>query len=132
MQSAGSRSVKFALLGAVVCALCASASCSQDGVTTNCPARPLYQTFPLGDASPVDAMSGDSAAAREALIASIDAGCATGPNGLGGPAGGGSGKGGSSGTAGAAGELGGVGGETSSGGDSPAWARLAKPSIFAA
>src|SRR5450432_2252177 len=87
--------VKFVLLSAIACALCAAASCSQDGVTTNCPAQPLYQTFPLGDASLPDAMSADSGAAEDSLAAAIAAGCATGPNGVGSRAArGGSGSGG--------------------------------------
>jgi len=87
---AHAHSAKFALLGAVVCALCATASCSEDGVTTNCPERPLYQTFPLGDASAPDALSGDSVEVQRALAEAIDAGCATAPSGLSSGAGGGS------------------------------------------
>jgi hypothetical protein len=110
---ASSRSVKFALLGAALCAVCAAASCSQDGVTTNCPALPLYQTFPLGDASPPDAMSGETEASQEALAAAIKAGCATGPNGETGSTAGSSGQGGSGGAGG-----GGKGGSAGKGGTS--------------
>lgn len=77
--------VKFALLLAAVSALCAVASCSGDGVTPNCPALPLYQTYPLGDASIPDAASGDSAASKAALANAVAANCATGVNGVGGP-----------------------------------------------
>ena len=100
-----SRSVKFWLLGAALCAVGAAAACSEDGVTTNCPDLPLYQTFPLGDASRPDAMSGDSEASQEALAAAVKAGCVTGPNGegssvAGSSSGGGAGTGGSGGSAG--------------------------------
>ena len=89
--------VKFALLLAAACALCALASCSEDGVTPNCPALPLYQTYPLGDASIPDAASGDSATSKEALAKAVAANCATGVNGVGGPV---ASTGGSSGKAG--------------------------------
>jgi hypothetical protein len=112
MTCESSRSVKFALFCGAVCAFCAAASCSEDGVTTICPALPRYQTFALGDASIPDAMSGDSAASKEELAAAIAAGCATGPNGVGSAVGGSAGKGGAGGSAGKAG-----GGETSSGGE---------------
>jgi hypothetical protein len=101
-----SRSVKFALLGAALCAVGAAAACSEDGVTTNCPDLPLYQTFPLGDASLPDAMSSDSEATQEALAAAIKAGCATGPNGEGSSAAGSSSTGGSAGTGGSGGSAG--------------------------
>jgi len=104
MRRSGSRSVQFALLTAVVGALCATASCSEDGVTTSCPDRPRYQTFPLGDASVPDALSGDSAEVQQALADAIDAGCATGPSGLGSGTGGSSGAGGSAGQTSSAGE----------------------------
>lgn len=90
-------SVKFALLLAVGCALCALASCTDDGITPNCPALPLYQTYPLGDASLPDAASGDSAASKAALANAVAANCATGINGVGGPT---TNTGGSSGKAG--------------------------------
>ena len=99
-----SRSVKFALLGAALCAVCAAASCSQDGVTTNCPALPLYQSFPLGDASRPDATNGDSEANQEALAAAVKAGCATAPNGEVSATAGSSGAGGSGGKGGSAGK----------------------------
>jgi hypothetical protein len=95
MTRAGS--VKLALLLAAACAVCALASCSGDGVTTNCPALPLYQTFPLGDASIPDAASGDSTASKAELAEAVSMNCATGVNGRGGPtnAGGTGGEGGS-------------------------------------
>jgi hypothetical protein len=79
------RSVKLALLLAAACAVCALASCSGDGVTTNCPALPLYQTFPLGDASIPDAASGDSTQSKAELAQAVSMNCATGVNGRGGP-----------------------------------------------
>ncbi len=89
--------VKIALLLAVGCALGALASCSEDGVTPNCPALPLYQTYPLGDASIPDAASADSAASKAALANAVAANCATGVNGVAGPV---TSTGGSSGKAG--------------------------------
>ena len=109
MPRSGSRCLQLALLGALACALCATASCSEDGVTTSCPDRPRYQTFPLGDASVPDALSGDSPEVERALAAAIDAGCATGPGATGG-------KGGSSATGGSAGRSG-SGGATSVAGE---------------
>ncbi|HEX3777574.1 MAG TPA: hypothetical protein VHV51_24060 [Polyangiaceae bacterium] len=115
-------SLKVALFFAGVCAVGAVASCSEDGVTPNCPALPLYQTYPLGDASRPDALSGDSGAADEARNAAIAAGCLTGPNGFvpntggssgaGGSSAGNAGNGGSSGASGGAGK-GGSGGKPS-------------------
>jgi hypothetical protein len=108
-----SRPLEFALLCAAACTLCVAASCSQDGVTTNCPALPRYDAYPLGDASIQDAMSGDSAASKEELAAAVAAGCATGPNGVGSAAGGSAGKGGTGGSTGNAGS----GGTLGSGGE---------------
>jgi hypothetical protein len=89
---ARAHSGKLALLLAVACAVCALASCNGDGVTTNCPALPLYQTFPLGDASIPDAASGDSAESKAELAEAVSVNCATGVNGRGGPTGGTGGK----------------------------------------
>src|SRR5882724_10371975 len=88
------RTAKFAVLAAATAALCAAASCSQDGVTTSCPPLPLYQTYALGDAASPDAMTAASGAAAQELAAAVGAGCATAPNG----AQGGGGAGGSSST----------------------------------
>ena len=58
---------------------CLAASCDERGVTSTCPPLPLYQTFPLGDASSPDAASPDSPEVQAALEAAYDAGCATRP-----------------------------------------------------
>jgi hypothetical protein len=62
------------LLGA-----CFAASCSDRGATSICPPLPLYEGYPLGDASLAGASSADSSEARAALAAAVDAGCATAP-----------------------------------------------------
>jgi hypothetical protein len=72
-------SLKSPVLWAFACGGCLAASCDQRGVTSTCPPLPLYQTYPLGDASPADAASADSAEVQLALEAAYDAGCATRP-----------------------------------------------------
>src|SRR6187551_1607697 len=67
------------MLWALACGGCLAASCDEQGVTSTCPPLPLYQTYPLGDASPADAASADSAEVQLALEAAYDAGCATRP-----------------------------------------------------
>jgi hypothetical protein len=74
------RALKFALYSAATCAVCAAASCDGDGVTSNCPPLPLYQNYPLGDASVPDAANRDSAATNQALATAVSAGCATAPS----------------------------------------------------
>jgi hypothetical protein len=120
-------SLKVGLLAAVIGALGATASCSEDGVTTNCPALPLYQTYALGDASIPDAQSPDSPASQEMLAAAVDAGCATAPHtgvmfvagGGSSAVGGGTSGGGSAGKAGGGGSAGkgGSGGSAGKGGN---------------
>ena len=58
---------------------CLAASCDERGATSICPPLPLYQTYPLGDASPADAASADSPEVQAALEAAYDSGCATRP-----------------------------------------------------
>ena len=72
-------SPKSPVLWALAFGGCLAASCDQRGVTSTCPPLPLYQTYPLGDASPADAASPDSAEVQLALEAAYDAGCATRP-----------------------------------------------------
>lgn len=72
-------SLKSKMLWALACGGCLAAACDEQGVTSNCPPLPLYQTYPLGDASPADAASADSAEVQLALEAAYDAGCATRP-----------------------------------------------------
>ena len=72
-------SLKFSAFLAFVFGGCLAASCDERGVTSSCPPLPLYQTYPLGDASPADAASADSADVQQALEAAYDAGCATRP-----------------------------------------------------
>ena len=60
------------LFGAVL-----AASCDDRGATSVCPPLPLYQSYPLGDASPPDASSADGGEAQAAYAAAVDAGCAT-------------------------------------------------------
>ena len=60
------------LFGAVL-----AASCDDRGATSICPPLPLYQSYPLGDASPPDASSADGGEAQAELAAAVDAGCAT-------------------------------------------------------
>lgn len=67
------------MLWALVFGGCLAASCDERGATSTCPPLPLYQTYPLGDASPADAASADSAEVQVALEAAYDAGCATRP-----------------------------------------------------
>src|SRR6187551_2144842 len=67
------------MLWALACGGCLAASCDEQGVTSTCPPLPLYQTYPLGDASPADAASADSPEVQLALEAAYDAGCATRP-----------------------------------------------------
>lgn len=62
------------LIGAVL-----AASCEDRGATSVCPPLPLYQSYPLGDASLPDASSADGGEAQAELAAAIDAGCATAP-----------------------------------------------------
>jgi hypothetical protein len=97
---------------------CVVASCTEQGVTSNCPPLPLYQTYPLGDASPADAASVDSPEVQLALEAAYDAGCATRPTefpydasaGAGGEAGDGAGAGGHASVGGSAGNHAGTAG----------------------
>ncbi|HYQ45135.1 MAG TPA: hypothetical protein VER11_24280 [Polyangiaceae bacterium] len=72
-------SLKSKMLWALVMGGCLAASCDERGATSTCPPLPLYQTYPLGDASPADAASADSAEVQAALEAAYDAGCATRP-----------------------------------------------------
>jgi len=72
-------SLKSPMFWAFACGGCLAASCDQRGVTSTCPPLPLYQTYPLGDASPADAASADAAEVQQALEAAYDAGCATRP-----------------------------------------------------
>ena len=72
-------SLKSKMLWALAFGGCLAAACDEQGVTSSCPALPLYQTYPLGDASPADAASADSAEVQLALEAAYDAGCATRP-----------------------------------------------------
>ncbi|HKO51967.1 MAG TPA: hypothetical protein VJV79_29865 [Polyangiaceae bacterium] len=72
-------SLKSSALWAFAFGGCLAASCDERGVTSICPPLPLYQTYPLGDASPADAASADSAEVQQALEAAYDAGCATRP-----------------------------------------------------
>lgn len=72
-------SLKSKMLWALVIGGCLAASCDERGATSTCPPLPLYQTYPLGDASPADAASADSAEVQLALEAAYDAGCATRP-----------------------------------------------------
>ncbi|HYP99766.1 MAG TPA: hypothetical protein VER96_13920 [Polyangiaceae bacterium] len=67
------------MLWALACGGCLAVSCDGGGVTSTCPPLPLYQTYPLGDSSPPDAASPDSADVQLALEAAYDAGCATRP-----------------------------------------------------
>ena len=62
---------------ALALSACVAVSCSEAGVTSSCPPLPLYETYPLGDASPPDAGSLDSPATKRALAAAVDAGCIT-------------------------------------------------------
>ncbi len=118
------------LLGAAL-----AASCDQKGITSTCPPLPLYQSYPLGDASPADASSADAGATSAAYAAAVDAGCATpktefpydaaagaaGESSSGGSTGrgGSAGRGGSSGASGRAGaSSGGAAGLGGSAGDS--------------
>ena len=75
----GAFSLKSKKLWALAIGGCLAASCDERGVTSVCPPLPLYQTYPLGDASPADAASADSAEVQLALEAAYDAGCATRP-----------------------------------------------------
>ena len=68
----------FVLVGVV-----AASACSQEGVTPNCPALPLYTVS--ADAA-ADANTADSPASIQARAAALDAGCITAP-GSGGSAG---------------------------------------------
>ena len=72
-------SPKSKMLLALAFGGCLAASCDGGGVTSTCPPLPLYQTYPLGDSSPADAASADSAEVQLALEAAYDAGCATRP-----------------------------------------------------
>jgi hypothetical protein len=72
-------SLKFPALWALACGACLATSCDERGATSTCPPLPLYQTYPLGDSSPADAASADSAEVQLALEAAYDAGCATRP-----------------------------------------------------
>ncbi len=99
---------------------CLAVSCDERGVTSDCPPLPLYQTYPLGDASPADAASVDSPEVQLALEAAYDAGCATRPTqfpydasagaGAGGEAEDGAGAGGQAGAGGSAGDHAGTAG----------------------
>lgn len=68
---------RLALPWALACGASLAFACDEKGITSICPPLPLYQTYPLGDASPPDAASPDSKATRAALAAAVDAGCAT-------------------------------------------------------
>lgn len=70
-------SVKPWLLFGFVVAASLAASCTEEGITSDCPPLPLYQTYPLGDASPADAASPDSGETQSAIAAAVDAGCLT-------------------------------------------------------
>ena len=70
-------SAKPRRLFSLVAAASLAASCAEKGVTSDCPALPLYQTYPLGDASPADAASPDSGQTEAAIAAAVDAGCLT-------------------------------------------------------
>lgn len=115
-------SLKSPAFWALLACGCLAASCDDEGITSTCPPLPLYTTYPLGDAAPADAASGDAGSTQAAYAAAVDAGCATaqtrfpydaaaagqagaagetGSAGVGGDAA--SGAGGSSGDAGAAG-----------------------------
>ena len=98
-------------LGFVLTGVVAASACSQDGVTPNCPALPLYTVS--ADAA-ADANTADSPASIQARAAALDAGCITAPGsgGSGGTSAGGSG-GGHAGTSN--GGHGGTGGATSGG-----------------
>ncbi|MES1176280.1 MAG: hypothetical protein ABUL62_18300 [Myxococcales bacterium] len=72
-------SLKSPLPWALLLGACLVASCDDRGATSVCPPLPLYQTYPLGDASPPDASSADGGEAQAALAAAVDAGCATAP-----------------------------------------------------
>ncbi|HET7541707.1 MAG TPA: hypothetical protein VFK05_17655 [Polyangiaceae bacterium] len=72
-------SLKSKMFWALTLGGCLAASCDERGVTSSCPPLPLYQTYPLGDASPADAASPDSAEVQLALEVAYDAGCATRP-----------------------------------------------------
>jgi hypothetical protein len=72
-------SLKSPLPWALLLGACLAASCDDRGATSVCPPLPLYQTYPLGDASPPDASSADGGEAQVALAAAVDAGCATAP-----------------------------------------------------
>jgi len=72
--------LKSKMFGALALGGCLAASCDERGMTSTCPPLPLYQTYPLGDASPADAASADSAEVQLALEAAYDAGCATRPS----------------------------------------------------
>jgi len=110
------RSLRFAVISAVVCVLVAVVSCTEDGVTSNCPALPLYQSFALGDASPPDAGSPDSPKTAAALASAVSAGCATPPTSgvVASSLGGAAGTGGSGGAAGHSAGGTSAGGNTSS------------------
>lgn len=73
-------SLKSSLFWAFAFGGCLAVSCDERGATSICPALPLYQTYPLGDASPADAASPDSPEVQVALEAVYDAGCATRPS----------------------------------------------------
>ena len=110
--------VRFAVFSAATCALIGLASCSQDGVTSNCPALPLYETFALGDAAPPDAGSADSAATEQALEKAYAANCATrpGPSVASASSSAGTSSGGNAGTSGGGGSAGHAAGGASAGG----------------
>jgi hypothetical protein len=72
-------SLKYSMLWGLAFGGCLAASCDERGATSTCPPLPLYQTYPLGDSSPADAASADSADVQLALEAAYDAGCATRP-----------------------------------------------------
>jgi hypothetical protein len=72
-------SLKSSLLLAFAMGGCLAVSCQENGATSICPALPLYQTHPLGDASIADADTADSAAVQADLARAIDAGCLIAP-----------------------------------------------------
>ena len=110
-------SLKSPLPWSLLLGSCLAVSCDDRGATAVCPPLPLYQSYPLGDASPLDASSADGGETQAALAAAIDAGCAMAPtqfpyDGSAAGAAGSGGEGGASGASigGSAGELAGAAG----------------------
>lgn len=100
-------SLSSAAVWAFVACGCLAASCDDQGVTSSCPPLPLYQAYPLGDASLADAATAEAGSTQAAYAAAVDAGCATAPTQF--PydaATGAGGEGGSAGMSGSAGDAG--------------------------